>query len=115
MSELLTPEDELGLLYEIAETPFGLGEPEDYEWNRAQPPGTSRILDQVVELESKGYAEIATGWDEGERRPYVYANITNAGRKRISELQEAGVNASAHYAELSFNEEGLSPDDREET
>jgi hypothetical protein len=48
-----------------------------------------------VELESKGYAEIATGWDEGERRPYVYANITNAGRTRISE--------------------GLSPDDREET
>jgi hypothetical protein len=40
---------------------------------------------------------------------WVYARITEAGRRRISELYAAGVEPSRRLSELSFDEEGLPP------
>jgi len=103
MPDALTPEDELGLLLELAETEFGLSEPENVEWYRAQPPGESPTFDALRHLESQGYAELVTEWREDAQKKWIFAKVTPTGRKR---MQEAGVEPSASWSDLSFDEQG---------
>jgi hypothetical protein len=108
----LTPADELGLLIELAETQFGISSPADYEWQVdrvSTHPGESRTLEQLLTLESKGYVKMTIERRDDTHKEWVYAKITAAGQKRISELYAAGVEPSADLIELSFDESGLPP------
>jgi hypothetical protein len=46
---------------------------------------------------------------EDTSKNWVYVRLTNAGEKRITELRDAGIEASARWAELTFDEAGLPP------
>lgn len=109
----LTPEDELGLLLEVAETHFGIAEPADYEWHVAHTranPGEFATLAKLLRLEEAGYVSMDTGRREDDPdAPWVYANITEAGRKRISDLYGQGVKPDPSWSASSFDEGGLPP------
>jgi hypothetical protein len=84
------PEDELFVLMECSEGPFGLGAPEDYRWHAGRP-GQSATTDLVLNLEQLGYLTVAEVWDAQGHRVQIQAEITAAGRRRIAELVRDGV------------------------
>jgi hypothetical protein len=67
------------------------------------------MIEQILPLESESYVKMHTERRKDTNEEWVYARITEAGRRRISELYAAGVEPSRRLSELSFDEEGLPP------
>jgi hypothetical protein len=88
-----TPEEELFVLMECAESPFGLGAPADYRWH-VDRPGESPTIDLVRHLENKGCITVSEGRDPQGGRMQVHAEITPTGRKRMDELVRDGIQPS---------------------
>lgn len=93
MQLTLAPDDELYVLMECAEGPFGLGRPLDYRWYVGRP-GLSSTIDLVRDLKRRGYVTVAEKWDPRGLEMRISAEITPAGRTRINELVRDGVQPS---------------------
>jgi hypothetical protein len=83
-------ENELFLLLECAESPFGLGFAEDFRWH-VEHPGESQTADLVAALERRGQLRVVNDSDPHSRDGQVAAELTERGRERIQELVKDGV------------------------
>lgn len=87
---MFSPELELYVLMECAESPFGLGKSDAYRWHRDNP-GESPTNDLVRHLECLGYLTVVEVRDVHEHRMRMQADITPTGRSRLNELARSGV------------------------
>jgi hypothetical protein len=81
---------ELMILMECHEDAFGLGRIEDCQWNLAQDD-LSDVYAVVKRLADRGDIEIVEREEAGSGRRNAHGVATAAGRRRMAELIDAGI------------------------
>jgi hypothetical protein len=84
-----TPENDLGMLLEVAQSNFGLSSPEAYARdveNTRADPDWSPCLSHLLRLEAAGLVTFSEERRSDTGAPWVYARITTAGHNWIGKL-----------------------------